>query len=80
MLLKTGEYQVVAAAASKPVEVTAGGTVTVRLLEGGTTSGVPKKRGEKWFTENVEALFLGALVLPDGRGAASKFDGTGSVE
>ena len=49
VLLKNGEFQVVAAAAGKPVEVTAGGTVTVRLLEGGTTSGVPKKRGEKWF-------------------------------
>ena len=73
VVLKSGEIQLVGAAAGKPVEITSDGTVTVKLLDGGTARGRQHKRDIAWFRANVEKIFLGALRLPEGDGDAARF-------
>ena len=72
--------QLVGAEATKPVEVTTGGSVTVKLRDGGTFVGFGKKRDAAWFKSKVDKIYFGALRLPEGDGAAAKFKVDGVIQ
>ena len=71
VLLKNGDWNVVP---SNDYAKVVSGSLQVKVFGGGTLSGRNNWRGSGWLETEVDKVWLGALLLPGGSGAAAVFE------
>ena len=71
VVLKNGEVEVIEMTGG--VRAVGDSALQIKLFSGGTLAGHGKWHDAAWVKENVEAVYFGALWMPDGEGANARF-------